>query len=145
MMTTLLWLLAGAVFLALEAFGVPGMGLLFVGLGALLTGLMIELGILASADIVWQLASLFVNSSLLAVLLWKPLKRWRMARCDLPYTNMIGDAATVIGTLSAEGTGEVRWSGTTMIARLESGGPLGDGAPVTITAVSGNVLTVKAA
>lgn len=144
MMTTLLWLLAGALFLALEAFGVPGIGFLFAGLGALLVGLMIELGILASTDIVWQLAAFFVNSSLLAVLLWKRLTRWRVARSDLPYTNMIGDAATVVGTLSSAATGEVRWSGTIMIARLESGGPLGDGTPVTITAVNGNVVTVKA-
>ena len=33
MSPSILWLIAGAALLALEAFGIPGVGLLFIGLG----------------------------------------------------------------------------------------------------------------
>lgn len=142
-MTPILWLGLAALFLALEAFGIPGIGFLFAGLGALLTWGMLQLGVISQADLVWQVAAFFINSSFLALLLWKPLKRWRTTRSDIPYSNMVGDEATVIGTLTEAG-GNVRWSGTTMRAKLHGGDTLSEGAAVIITAVEGNILTVRA-
>ncbi len=145
MALSVIWLLTGALFIALEAFGIPGIGALFIGLGAILTGLFIELGIIASDAYVMQFAALFINSSILAVLLWKKVKQFRGAPGKAGnYQNMIGDEATVIGLLTQGHKGQVRWSGTTMIAELASGEPdLTEGASVIITEVNGNVVTVK--
>jgi membrane protein implicated in regulation of membrane protease activity len=145
MTASILWLLTGAMFLALEAFGIPGIGLLFIGLGAILTGLFIEIGIIASDAYVMQFAALFINSSILAVLLWKKVKQFRGASGKAGnYQNMIGDEATVIGLLTHNHKGQVSWSGTTMIAELAAGEPdLAEGASAIITEVNGNVLTVK--
>lgn len=144
MTPSVIWLLTGALFLALEAFGIPGVGFLFVGLGAILTGLLIELAIIAPEAYVLQLAALFINSSVLAMLLWKKVQQLRSGKSGTPYQNMVGDEATTVGALTAGHKGEVRWSGTLMRAELEAGSPdAADGDTVIITAVHGNVLTVK--
>lgn len=146
MAPSIIWLLTGALFLALEAFGAPGIGFLFAGLGAILTGLLIELDIIAATDYVLHFAAFFINSSLLAFLLWNKVKRLRAPTGQRgEYSNIIGDDAVTIGTLAPDHTGEVRWSGTLMKAKLEAGSePLAGGADVVITAIQGNVLTVKA-
>ena len=146
MTPSILWLLTGAAFLAIEAFGAPGIGFLFAGLGAILTGLFIELDVIGSADYVMQAAAFFINSSLLAVLLWKKVKKFRAAPGEPgTYSNIIGDEAVVTLTLTPGGTGEVRWSGTLMRAELEQGSDaLTEGTAVIITAITGNILTVRA-
>lgn len=145
MTPSILWLLSGAAFLAVEAFGAPGIGFLFVGLGAILTGLFIELDVLAHQAVVMQFAAFFINSSLLAVLLWKKVKQFRAAPGKAgEYHNIIGDDATTVGALTHGHKGEVRWSGTLMRAELEAGhDTVPDGTDVIITAINGNVLTVR--
>jgi membrane protein implicated in regulation of membrane protease activity len=73
---SILWLLAGAALLALEAFGIPGIGFLFIGLGAIVTGIAVEAGMTNSGDYVSQFAIFFVTSGALTVLLWRKLKTW---------------------------------------------------------------------
>jgi len=144
MSPSLLWLIAGAVFLALEAFGVPGIGFLFAGVAAFFVGLMIETGMLEATNYSWQIAAFFINSTFLAALFWKKLKAWHSAREGKGYSNMVGDEASVIGTLAPGKEGQVRWSGTIMRAKLAGGEALTEGTIVVIEAVEGNLLTVRA-
>lgn len=144
MSASILWLIAGAALLALEAFGIPGVGFLFVGLGALATAITLEIGVITEMDYVSQFACFFITSGVLTVLLWKRLKTWRIGKES--YSNMIGDTATVgKGGLSKGKEGTVHWSGTTMRAILaeDAAAQLAEGASVTITAVKGTLVSVK--
>ena len=141
------WLIAGAVLLALEAFGVPGIGFLFAGLAAIVVGLLIHLNVIATDDLILQAAAFFGVTSLLALLLWKKLKQWRTdPQASNQFHNIVGDFATIgKGGLAAGQIGQVSWSGTTMMARLDAScaeTELAEGAMVTITTVEGNHLIV---
>lgn len=144
---SILWLLAGAAMLALEAFGLPGIGFLFAGLGAILVGAAIEAGLVGAANYMAQLAVFLIFTSIFAALLWKKLKTWRMNPRGETYQNMIGETAVIaLSGLQKGATGQVRWSGTLMQAELdpsESALGLAEGTIVKIVAVKGNVLYVK--
>ncbi|MFN8973061.1 MAG: NfeD family protein [Alphaproteobacteria bacterium] len=144
---SILWLLAGAALLALEAFGIPGIGFLFIGLGAIVTGIAVEAGITNSGDYISQFAIFFVTSGALTVLLWRKLKTWHTSpKMAERYSNMVGDQASVgKGGLTPGKEGRVGWSGTTMRAVLapEITVTLAEGATVTIVAVKGNLVSVK--
>lgn len=138
------WLIAAALLFALEAFGIPGIGFLFAGIGALAVGGSISLGLLAPEQLVLQFALFFFLTALVAVLLWRKLKTWRMNPAAGEYSNMIGTEATVAsGGLEGNKTGEVHWSGTIMRARLADPAlGLAEGTCVSITGVEGNILIV---
>lgn len=141
------WLIAGAVLLALEAFGVPGIGFLFAGLAAILVGLLIHLDVIGADDLLLQGAAFFGFTTALAALLWRKLKAWRTnPNASDSFHNIVGDYATIgRGGLRKGETGQAAWSGTTMMARLDSAAScdeLPEGATVTITAVKGNHLIV---
>lgn len=144
MEVSVIWLIIGAVFLALEAFQFPGIGLLFAGLGALVAGAAVESGLVGDDAHVVQGAVFLIATSVFAALLWKKLKAWRLNPNTPTYSNIIGTEATVVGTLKAGKVGQVRWSGTLMRAKLSDGtvAELPEGAIVTVAAVEGNVLTV---
>lgn len=143
-----LWLIAGALFVALEVFGAPGIGLLFGGLAALLVGMLLQAGILGVEDIVLQVGLWFGSTVMIAVLLWKPLKRWRSPKSDgKEFSNIVGDTAVIFaGELVRGSTGQARWSGTIMQAEID---PVADatrieeGTIVEITQVRGNTLYVR--
>ncbi len=143
MSVSILWLIGGGVLLALEAFGMPGIGLLFAGLAALVTGLLVEFGAVSADQIAAQWAVFLIGTILFAGLLWKKLKNWRFGTGPR-YRNMIGDEAIVIDALSGDFTGNVRWSGTLMQAKLQHGTTSTAliGARVTIAAIEGNILIV---
>lgn len=149
MTMALVWLIAAGVFLALEAFGLSGVGLLFLGLGALIAGIAIEYGGVGADAYVLQSAIFLVSSSVFAALLWKKLKNWRMKPEISEYSNMIGDSATVSGAGLKRGVrGQVQWSGTTMqaeIDRSETVPEFGAGVVVKIVQVKGNVLYIARA
>lgn len=144
---SILWLLAGAAMLALEAFGLPGIGLLFAGLGAILVGAAVEAGLVGTDNYAAQMAVFLIFTSIFAALLWKKLKSWRMNPRGETYQNMIGETAVIaLSGLQKGATGQVRWSGTLMQAELdpsESAMGLAEGTIVKIVAVKGNVLHVK--
>lgn len=142
-----IWLIVGAVMLAIEALGVPGIGFLFAGLAAVFTGLLVHLGVLDAANSGVQIAVFFSATTLLAVLMWKKLKSWRTSPATAgDYRNMIGDVA-IVGQdgLSKGKTGQVAWSGTTMMAELSaqsSAQSCAQGDVVEIVEVKGNKLIV---
>lgn len=141
------WLIAGAALLALEAFGIPGIGLVFAGLGAILTGIILETGAVSAGDYVLQAAIFCISTIIFAVLLWNKMKAWRLNPKEKPYSNMVGDIAMVAEAGLKKGTrGQVRWSGTLMFAEIdaeETTTEIAAGAQVRISAVEGNVLKVK--
>jgi membrane protein implicated in regulation of membrane protease activity len=143
MSPSLYWLIAAAILFALEAFGLPGIGFLFAAIGAFMTAGAIELGLIDPLNHVMQFALFFVITCATAIVLWKKLKAWHMNPADKAYSNIVGTQAIVVDTLSGDG-GTVRWSGTLMQAKLQSGTvtTLQTGAKVTVTHVHGNVLTV---
>lgn len=147
MTPTTLWLIAGVVFLAIEAVGVPGVGFMFAGLGALLVGALMSLDIVATEAATTQWIVFFAASAVSAILLWKPLQRFHISRQSHSYSNMIGDTAYVGSQgLKKDAIGEVTWSGTIMRAELAADAQvenLSAGAAVTIADVEGAKLIVK--
>lgn len=141
------WLIACLIMLAIEAFGVPGIGFLFAGLAAMLVALLVHLEIIARSDWLLQLGAFGALTALLAVLLWKRLIAWRTQRsASGSYHGMIGDMATIgKGGLEAGKIGQASWSGTSMSAMIDPACGLkqiDEGTLVSITAVKGNQLIV---
>lgn len=142
MSPTILWLVAGALFVTLEIFGLPGIGFLFAGLGALVVGALIEFGLLTANAVVLQFVIFFAFACVSAALLWKKLKNNKVPA----YSNMIGTEAIVaFPGLSGNREGQVQWSGTLMRARLTPDAGvdvLSEGTYVTVKAIEGTLLLV---
>jgi membrane protein implicated in regulation of membrane protease activity len=143
---TTLWLLAGVLLFVAEALGANGMGLFFAGFAALLTGALLQLGILDSDATIVQFVVFFAATAIFSVLLWKPLKKFRINRGG-GYSNMVGDTVVVgsAGVRQSMG-GDVTWSGTIMKAELAPDAgvdSLPAGSQAIITSVRGATLIVK--
>ena len=139
------WLIAGAIMLAVEAFGIPGAGFLFAGIGAFITGLVITSGLIAEDAYIWQFACWFISTAIVTALLWKKLKRWSTTAPDKQYNNIVGTTAIVgPGGIASGLPGTVRWSGTLMAAELETGYDVAaEGVTVEVVATRGTTLIVK--
>lgn len=142
-----LWLIAGVAFLAMEALGLPGVGFLFAGLGALSVGALVSFEQLAADAVTLQWVVFFVATGIFAALLWKPMQRFHLNRKSHSYSNMVGDTAYVGSQgLKKNAIGEVTWSGTIMRAELAADAgveSLSAGAAVTIADVEGAKLIVR--
>ncbi len=140
------WLAAAVIFLMLEAFGIPGVGLVFAGLGSLVVGFTIFSGMIAADNHAAQWTLFFITSLLWALLLWKPMQKFRVGKRHSEYSNIIGGTAYVGGNgLTRKHGGEVTWSGTIMraeLARHAGVDAVEPGAQVVITEVSGATLVV---
>lgn len=147
MTPTSLWLIAGVLFLAIEAVGVPGVGFMFAGFGALLVGGLLSLGVIAIDAVTMQWIIFFIATAVCAFLLWKPMQKFRINQRSHEYSNMIGDTAYVGSQgLKKNAIGEVTWSGTIMRAELAKDAgieTLSAGAAVIIADVEGAKLIVK--
>lgn len=141
------WLVVGALFVALEAFGIPGIGLLFAGLAAFGVGIATEMGVLGETDYVLQFGIWFALTVVIAALLWKPLKKWRTVEPGQEYNNMVGTTAIICdGDLLRGKTGRALWSGTHMNARIAedcTAEIIKEGEASVIAAVDGNTLILK--
>lgn len=140
------WLVVGAAFMALEAFGIPGAGFLFAGLAAIIVGALTLSDIIGQDALVQQTSIWFGMTVVFGFILWKPLKRWRMNPSGKDqFSNMVGDTATVTdGALKTGFPGKAKWSGTTMVAELAPGvDELPEGALAEIADVRGTVLILK--
>jgi membrane protein implicated in regulation of membrane protease activity len=142
MSPTILWLLAGALFIGIEIFGIPGLGFLFAGIAALMVGGAIEFGVLAADGYLQQFLLFFALTSISAALLWKKLKR----NTEVNYNNMVGSEATVAQPgLSGGKEGQVKWSGTLMRAKIDPAcgrDVLASETAVIIKSVEGNLVYV---
>lgn len=148
MTPSLLWLLIGLAAIVLELAAVaPGVGLLFAGLGALGVGLLLS-GVMPDLSLTAQIIWFLGLTAAFAILLWKPMQRWRMpSGKGTPYNNMVGERAQVAEQGLQPGTpGTVRWSGTLMNAELAPQSPPAPAnSTVEIVDVRGNTLIVKPA
>ena len=144
-----IWLVMGLVMVALEVFAISGVGLLFAGLGALMVGLLLEVGYIAPDNISVQLVAFFGFTAAWTGMLWKPLQKMLKGKhADKQgYSDMVGHTATVAGKpLVKGGIGQASWSGTIMTCKLDDSSDVVEvpiGAPVEITAVVGSMLVVK--
>ncbi|WP_163932311.1 NfeD family protein [Paraferrimonas sp. SM1919] len=115
--------------------------LLFIGLGALITSL-----VLTSMEMSWLPSTVvFVGSTvIISLLLYRPLKRWQDKPSKLPGHDAIGQSVQVLETVSATG-GKVRWSGVDWAAKLVDADqtPIEPGTSATIVEMSGIELKVK--
>jgi membrane protein implicated in regulation of membrane protease activity len=138
-----LWMMAAGVMMVLEMVGISGIGLIFAGLAALSVGIALRLGFILENSYLWQWAWFLLLTAIWAALLWRPLQRLTN-RKGSGYTNLIGETAKLTADIEPGQEGAVRWSGTTMRAHLQEGeAALPAGTEVEITAVEGNLLTVK--
>jgi len=144
---TYLWLLAGVAFVAAEALGLPGVGMLFAGLGAITVGGALFLGMLGTDAQTTQFSLFFITTAIYALLLWKPLQKMRIGKPGSEYRNIVGETAYVGASgLDKHSGGEVTWSGTIMKAQLAKGThtqSLEAGSQVVVVELSGATLIVK--
>jgi len=138
-----LWLIAGALLFAVEVFVFPTMILVFIGCGAITTGVLMWLGIVET--ITYQLATFFSGTSFWALVLWAPLKGM-YGPGGGGYEDIVGHTAIVSPEGLQKGKkGEVLWSGATWNARLDPEGgveKIDGGAEVKILRVDTGVLIV---
>lgn len=147
MQVSLLWLIFGVTLCALEVLTVPGFGLLFGGLAAMLVAVLVELGVMGELSYAAQVAWWFGMTCALAALLWKPLKNFYTHKNnpERQYNNIVGERAVVAGEGLVPGVaGLVQWSGTLMQAELVEGADaLPAGAQALIVDLRGATLIVK--
>lgn len=140
-----IWLIAGVAFLIIEAIGINGFGMFFAGLGALFVGMVINFDLIAEDNLLEQLVVFGLSTTIWAISLWKPIKKWHNGKKS-SYNNMIGETAIVAeGGISKQNGGSVKWSGTIMKAKLhdsEDSQDLPEGTQVIIKEIAGNTLTV---
>lgn len=142
-----IWLAVGVTFLAAEALGVTGVGLLFAGLGALTVGTLLNMETIAADAKLMQFIVFFASTAVWTIVLWKPMKKFRLNKHAPGYSNIVGETAYVgsAGLTKREG-GEVTWSGTIMKAMLIQDAAverMEAGTQVVIVEVKGATLIVK--
>lgn len=139
-----LWLVAGALLIAIEIFLVPGSGILFAGLGAITVGGIMVAGWVHATDN--QFILFFLSTAIWAAILWKPLKKMMNSEGS-GYSDFIGQKAIVHGEPLEKGKrGEVKWSGAIMSCEIspeESAEKILPDTEVTIIEVSKGILRVK--
>ncbi|VAW62381.1 hypothetical protein MNBD_GAMMA09-3597 [hydrothermal vent metagenome] len=140
----LLYVIAGlSLVLELTVMGLSG-PLLFFSVGCAITGLFVSFGFLSDWE--YEALSVGMSTSLCALLLWKPLRKFQgPARVSDSSSDMIGQVVPVNDEVTASG-GSIRHSGISWQARLDPGcglKSLESGMRVEICAVDGNVMVVR--
>jgi len=139
------WFVLGLALLALELV-MPGMFMVWIGLGAIATGLL-SLAFWSDAFWPWQVQALsFAALSVVAILLGRRFLRSDASRSDEPLLNqrtasLIGRTATLQEPIR-EGRGRIRLDDTFWSV---SGPDLGTGTRVIVVSARGGELTVDAA
>lgn len=139
-----LWLAVGIIFILVEFTSLPGIGFLFLGLGAVSTSILIYY---VPEIQNYQVASVGLLSLAWFLVLWWPLKVFvygnKKSSAGSDYFDMVGMQVEVaVDYMEPSGLGQVYWSGTLMNARLEdkdsAGAKIGD--KLYVTKIKGNIL-----
>lgn len=139
------FLILGFILIALELLvltGLSGGWLLFIGLAAVITGVLGVLGIIASWTV--SIIVFVILSVLLTIVLWRAMRTPNPDTSD--EMNMIGEVVTVDKTISKTNAGVIKWSGVEWKAELdpdESASDIQEGDKAIITAVKGITVFVK--
>ncbi|MBM3467318.1 MAG: NfeD family protein [Alphaproteobacteria bacterium] len=140
-----IWLLIGVIFIIIEFSKIPGIGFLFLGLGALTTSALIS----SYSEITdYQIATFGLVSFAWFLVQWWPLKKFVYGKkkengVNQGYFDLVGNQVTVFNQSIEPGKiGQVSWSGTIMNAKLadsekEQGKP---GDVLYVLEVKGNIL-----
>ena len=135
-----IWMILGISMIILEMFLVPGIGLLFVGLGAITTFAFITLGFLES-ELDINIAIFLVSSLIWTIILWYPLKSLRKSKKS--FNDMVGSIVNIDADLEKGKIGTIIWSGVQMRATLDQKEQLSiikKGSKARITHIEGNLL-----
>ncbi|MCH8328395.1 MAG: hypothetical protein IID15_07745 [Candidatus Marinimicrobia bacterium] len=140
-----IWLVVGALLIIFEIVLVPGIGLLFAGLGAVSVGAGLTVGWIDSLHA--QFILFFLSTAFWTAILWKPLKKFIEGK-DSGFDDMVGGTAIVFGRPIEKGKmGEVKWSGAIMKCQFD---PVAEGlatvdpeTEVIITGVSKGILIIR--
>lgn len=117
-----LWYALGFAMLAIEA-GILGLGsgvLLFAGLGAVSTGLLISVGILSGTQ-VSAIAAFVILSSLWTVILWRVFRKLQSRKPSPPppASDFVGHRFVLKGAISHTETANERFSGIVWRVELD--------------------------
>jgi len=144
MSPALIWFAVGLVLILLEL-ALPGVILVFIGLGAWVAALLVWLGWVDS--LAGQMIVFAIASALLLVVLRRVFKGWLMGitvagdnASDLD--EFLGKPVTVVTAIPADGVGKVEFKGSHWNAQCVQ--PLGPGAAAVITGRDGLCLLVRA-
>lgn len=140
---TTLWLFLGVVLIILEFSQLPGIGFLFLGLGAITTSVITNYW--QQQALLVQFAYFGISSLVWFIMLWYPLKSYLYKNNSDPSKesfNIIGSSVTVVNKdIMAGDHGQVSWSGTIMNAKLaDNSATATTGESLVVVEVKGNVL-----
>jgi membrane protein implicated in regulation of membrane protease activity len=144
MSPALIWFVVGLVLILLEL-ALPGVILVFIGLGAWVAALLVWLGWVDS--LAGQMIVFALSSTVLLVGLRRLFKSWLMgvtitgdSTADLD--EFLGKPVTVVVSIPADSVGKVEFKGSHWNAQCAQ--PLGAGAAAVITGRDGLCLLVRA-
>lgn len=115
---SILWFLFGAILILIELVAFTGVGFLFAGIGAVMTGILIIIGVIAGDSLLYQFSAFLISSSLIAAILWRPLKRF-LDDTGSRYSNIIGESAELLDDLAPYKTVQAKWSGTIVNVKFQ--------------------------
>lgn len=145
------WMAIGFFLLAIEVvfLGMATGMLLFIGLGALVTGLMMLAGLLPETWLA-GFASMGISSGVITILLWKPLKRLQGNRTPVrdKSSDLIGYEFVLVQDINVLKPGHTRFSGidwrVEIASEIEEGvTSIPAGQRVTVVSVDVGVFRVK--
>jgi membrane protein implicated in regulation of membrane protease activity len=119
--------------------------LLFVAFASLVTGVLIDLGLISGWET--EILALGILSAGITLLLWKPFKNFQNSSDGSDSSSdMIGKQVPASAEITAA-SGSIRYSGINWSSRLAEGvsAPIAEGQNCVITAVDGNIMIVEAA
>jgi len=144
------WIALGFLFLASEVllFGFTTIILLFAGIGAIVTGLLMSAGVLPETWIA-GISSLGISTGIASVLLWKPLSKMQNGHAPKRSnsSDLIGYEFVLQEDISLMSKGTHRYSGVDWKIELDSSAEvdsLSAGQRVTVASVDAGVFRVKA-
>ncbi|HAB55737.1 MAG TPA: acriflavin resistance protein [Cellvibrionales bacterium] len=117
--------------------------LLFVAFASLITGLLIDLGIISGWET--EILALGILSAAITLLLWKPFKNFQNSSDGSDSSSdMIGRQVPASAEITAT-SGSIRYSGINWSSRLaeDLSDPIAEGASCIIIAVDGNIMIVE--
>ena len=117
--------------------------LLFFAIASFITGVLVSLGLISGWEA--ELFVLGVLTTIVALLLWKPLKKFQAdGEGKDTSSDMIGLSVRCAKSISTTG-GAIRYSGVDWTARLDDAynDIIDEGVMCEITGVEGNVMVVK--
>ena len=136
-----LWITLGAVLLIAEVAISADFWLVFFGVSAIVTGLLLLLGVCPPA---WQQWILFAALAVLMLWFYRVRLKAKLSRADQPMgPELVGEAGIARVAMAAGARGKVELRGTVWDARNAAGEDLAEGSRCIVEQVDGLTLTVR--